>query len=150
MKISEKGKDLIKFFEGCRLETYKCSSNVLTIGWGHTKGVKEGQVITQEEADKLFSKDMEYYEEQVNNLHIEGLNQNQFDALVSFNYNCGIWNLKTSTLLVLVKANPKNPNIEYEFAKWRMGGKPLVVLPGLVKRRKYEADLYFSLAYVLK
>ena len=84
MKISEEGISLIKRFEGCRLEAYKCSAEVLTIGYGHTGGVKEDDTITQEEADKLLKADVFKFEKNVeDNVKVE-LNQSQFDALVAW------------------------------------------------------------------
>ena len=70
------------------------------------------------------------------------VSQHQFDALLSFTYNVGTGNLARSTLLKKVKANPKDPSIRGEFARWVYGGGKR--LPGLVRRRKMEADLYFS------
>ena len=73
MKTSEEGIELIKHFEGCRLEAYKCSAKVWTIGWGHTRGVKEGDTCTQEEADQEYlQKLLEIPEENFDKLH--GLN----------------------------------------------------------------------------
>lgn len=136
MKTSKNGIDLIKKFEGCVLSAYKCPAGVWTIGYGHTAGVKQGQVISQQEADSYLRNDLERYENYVKwNVRFP-LNQNQFDALVSFTYNCGIANLKTLV---------KNRNIEqigkaillYNKARGR-------VLPGLVKRRQLESELFFK------
>lgn len=93
MKTSNKGIELIKSFEGCHLTSYKCPSGVWTIGYGHTAGVGKGQNITQAQADAYLVADLAKYESYVNAL-IMKLNQNQFDALVSFTYNCGQGNLK--------------------------------------------------------
>ena len=99
MKISEEGISLIKRFEGCRLEAYKCSAEVLTIGYGHTGGVKEDDTITQEEADKLLKADVFKFEKNVeDNVKVE-LNQSQFDALVAWTFNLGVGNLRSSTML---------------------------------------------------
>ena len=146
MKLSETGKNIIKHWEGCELEAYysQCPSNVLTIGYGHTFNVKEGQIITKEQADKLFDNDIVAYEFQVKDLNLKGINQNQFDSIVSFVYNLGIGNFINSTLYKKIRKDPNDNDIELEFAKWRMGGSPLQVLPGLVKRRKMEADHYFG------
>ena len=97
MRISEKGLNLIKEFEGCQLDAYRCPSHVLTIGWGHTGDVYEGQSITQEQADSILINDMVEYEGYVNNCSELTFtpNQNQFDALVSFTYNCGQGSLNT-------------------------------------------------------
>lgn len=95
MKTSQKGKDLIVYFEGVRLNSYYCPAGVLTIGIGHTgPDVFEGQVITREQAFEMLEKDLIIYENAVNNLSLPfTLNQNQFDALVSFAYNCGCYTL---------------------------------------------------------
>jgi lysozyme len=99
MKISKEGLSLIKKFEGCELEAYKCAAGVWTIGYGSTKGVKEGDTITQEEADELLLHEMEEYEGYINNMVTVDLKQNQFDALVSWVFNLGSSNLSSSTLL---------------------------------------------------
>ena len=98
MKTSYRGVSLIKQFEGCRLKAYKCPAGVWTIGYGHTAGVKEGDIITQETAESYLRNDLVTYEKAVMNYDgIYHFNQNQFDALVSFTYNCGAGNLKNLT-----------------------------------------------------
>lgn len=98
MKTSSKGVSLIKQFEGCRLKAYKCPAGVWTIGYGHTAGVKAGDIITQETAESYLRNDLVTYEKAVMNYDgIYHFNQNQFDALVSFTYNCGAGNLKNLT-----------------------------------------------------
>ena len=94
MKTSNNGLQLIKNFEGCRLTAYKCPAGVWTIGYGHTAGVKQGMTITQEQADNYLKSDLVIYENHVNNLN-RSFNQNEFDALVSFTYNCGAGSLQT-------------------------------------------------------
>ena len=98
MRPSEKLMNAIKQFEGCHLKAYKCPAGVWTIGWGHTKGVQPGQVITQAQADSLLQGDLLDYVNLVNNLKLK-LTQGQFDALVAFAYNCGVGNLNKSTVL---------------------------------------------------
>ena len=94
MNISEKGLNLIKSFEGCVLTAYKCPAGILTIGWGNTKNVYEGMTITQAQADQFLVEDVQIYANAVNKYVSKfNLNQNQFDALVSFAYNCGIGSL---------------------------------------------------------
>jgi lysozyme len=140
MTTSFDGKNIIKKFEGLRLTAYKCSANVDTIGYGHTGGVKPGDVITQAEAERLLDEDLKKYEAAVN-AALDGLTQNQFDALVSFTYNVGGEAFRTSTLLKTVKANPQDSAIRREFMKWiNAGGKPN---EGIKKRREQEANLYF-------
>ncbi len=140
-KISIKGLDLIKQFEGCRLKAYRCPANVLTIGWGHTGDVKEGQVITQEQADRLLELDVLQFEVGVNNLVQHPINQNQFDALVSFAYNCGVGALSKSTLLKYVNLG-RFEEASNELPKWNKGGGK--VLQGLITRRKKERDLFLT------
>jgi lysozyme len=82
------------------------------------------------------------FERAVDSYCTDNLNQNQFDSLVSFAYNCGVGNLKSSTLLRKVNVNPNNPTIKDEFLKWTKGGGR--TLSGLVRRRTEEAQLYFS------
>ena len=91
MKISKKGIELIKKWEGCRLKAYYCPAGVLTIGYGHTgKDVKRGMVITESKAESLLVKDLEKFEKKVEKYNdVYNFNQNQFDALVSFAYNIG-------------------------------------------------------------
>ena len=152
MKASKSAYVLIHTFEGCRLHAYKCPAGVWTIGWGHTAGVNEGMTITREEANELLKKDVAILEDHLNyalGLDDAGrmpnglpISQHQFDALLSFTYNVGTGNLARSTLLRKVKSNPKDPSIRGEFSRWVYGGGKR--LPGLVRRRKMEADLYFS------
>lgn len=140
MKIGKEGLELIKKFEGCKLKAYYCPAKVLTIGVGHSgSDVKEGMVITQEQADNLLKKDLEKFEKGVEGALKVGVNQNQFDALVSFAFNCGLGALNSSTLLKkLNKGNYKAA--ASEFLKWnKAGGK---VLAGLTKRRQAEKLLF--------
>jgi len=148
---------LVKQFEGCKLKPYKCPAGVPTIGWGSTRypnGVRvsmKDPAITQAKADEMLLWDLHAFEADVTMLTKSVvLTQNKFDALVDFAYNCGSdididttpEGLGDSTLLKKVLANPNDPTIAAEFAKWNKGGG--VVLPGLVKRRKADSDLYFT------
>ena len=136
--------ELIKKFEGCRLKAYKCPAGVWTIGYGHTDGVKEGDVITLVEAENMLIEDLKIYRWQVVKATEKycHLNDFQIDALTSFNYNVGYGNLLKSTLLKKVRKDPNDASIRDEFKKWvYAGGK---VLQGLVRRREAEANLYFS------
>lgn len=147
MVISNKLKELVKEFEGCKLKAYKCPAGIWTIGYGNTqyengKAVKEGDIITLERAEQLLEIILIKFIQQVGELVKSNINQNQKDALTDFAYNCGVGNLKSSTLLKKVNADPKDKTIRAEFEKWtRANGK---VLNGLVKRRNAEANLYFS------
>lgn len=143
MKTNSLGIDLIKSFESLKLDAYLCPASVWTIGYGHTKGVEKGDTITEAEAIQFLKDDLHGFEVGVSTLVKTNLNENQFSALVSFAYNCGIKNLKNSTLLKKVNINPNDISIEKEFLRWtRARG---VVLGGLVRRRKAEAKLYFKL-----
>lgn len=139
MQISPAGIDLIKRFEGCRLSAYLDAIDVPTIGYGHTGGVKMGDVITQDQADAMLANDVQVRVNAVNAIVTKPVTQGQFDALVSFAYNCGVANLLHSTLMKMInrgEADSAGP----QFLLWsRAGGK---VLPGLVRRRQSEKDMY--------
>jgi len=144
MRTSESAKAKIKEMEGLRLEAYRCPSGVLTIGYGHTgTDVTKGMKITQARADALFDGDVARTERDVDMaLGMTNVSQCQYDALVSFTYNLGAGNLRKSTLLKKVKSYPGNPSIRDEFRRWVYSkGKRL---PGLVKRREWEASRYFG------
>lgn len=148
MEINKAGKDLIKRFEGCKLKAYKCPAGVFTIGYGNTffedgTKVKEGDVITQERADELFDIIINDFARMTDALVKSDVTENNFSALVSFTFNVGTGNLKKSTLLKKVNANPKDPSIRAEFMKWTRANN--VVLKGLVRRREAEAKLYEQL-----
>lgn len=139
--ISDAGICLIKQFEGCRLEAYRCAAGVPTIGYGHTSGVAMGTKITQEEADRYLREDLKSFEHAVNCALTRPVSQNQFDALVSFTYNLGAGALKGSTLLKLLNAGNIKGAAD-EFPKWnKAAGK---VLEGLTKRRMKERQLFLS------
>jgi lysozyme len=131
----------IKECEGCELTAYKCSAGVWTIGYGHIEGVKEGMKITQEQAEEYFKSDIMDYllpvQKEVGNI----CNANQIAALTSFAFNLGNAALKNSTLLKVIKKNPKEfIGIRSEFLKWIYAKKK--PLKGLKTRRGKEADLY--------
>lgn len=142
MRTSEKGIEFIKFSEGLLLKAYQDPGGVWTIGYGHTKAVKKGDQITEFMATEYLKDDLRTSEQAVNQYVTSNINQNQFDALVSFTFNLGPGNLKSSTLLKRVNANPNDPDIERQFKRWvYCSGK---VLKGLVKRREREANMYFG------
>lgn len=139
MKISQSAKEKMKQFEGLRLKAYRCPAGVWTIGYGHTAGVKDGDVVSPSEANALFEQDIAGFEKQIAALGLT-LNQHQYDAVVSFAYNVGIGNFSSSTLCRKIRKNPSDSTIPAEFKRWvYAGGK---VLPGLTNRRKWEAGRY--------
>lgn len=144
MKTSNKGIEMIKGFETLHLKAYMCPAGHYTIGWGHTKGVTATQHISLTQAEMFLSEDVKNAEVCV--LKIPGLAQNQFDALVSFVFNVGVQAFENSTLRRLVIANRNDKAIAGEFIRWKyatVGGRK-VVLPGLERRRKAEADMYIK------
>lgn len=136
MKTSSKGIALIKSFEGCRLQAYRDSVGVLTIGYGHTGDVKEGQVISQGFAEELLKADLTKFERNVTRYTPFEMNQNQFDALVSFAFNCGAGNLKK-----LVSGRNKDQVARKILEYNKAGGR---VLAGLTRRRQAERALFLS------
>ena len=139
MKTGTKGLDLIKFFEGLELEAYKCPAGVWTIGYGHTKGVQDGDKISAIKANEMLANELAEYENYVNSYVTVELNQDQFDAMVSWVYNLGGGNLKASTLLQVLNAADYD-GVPAQMLRWnKAGGR---VLEGLTKRRQAEADLF--------
>lgn len=148
MKTDIKGQQLIQQFEGLSLKPYLCPAKIPTIGYGNTfyedgKAVTMADApITKERAIGLFLSIVQPFEEQVSALLKKSVNQQQFNALVSFTYNVGRGAFMQSTLLKKVNANPNDPTIRDEFMKWvKVNG---AVFTGLVNRRKAESDMYFS------
>jgi lysozyme len=140
MKTGIKGIELIKKFEGCKLTAYKCPAGLMTIGWGNTyysngSKVKVGDKITQQQADELLLTLLPKYEKTVNNNIKVALTQNQFDALVSFCWNCG----SSNTLFSKVNSNASDLVLWWQTHYITGGGK---TLKGLVNRRKAESELY--------
>ena len=139
MNISNTGIDLIKHFEGCETEAYLCPAGVPTIGYGHIKGVQMGDVITETQAHEMLVEELDEYESYINDLVTVGLNQNQFDAMVSWVYNLGGGNLRASTLLKVLNSGDY-AGVPAQIMRWnKAGGK---VLEGLTRRRQAEADLF--------
>ena len=138
MKTSQNGITLIKNFEGLRLTAYKpvITEKYWTIGYGHYGAdVKKGMTITMQKAEEFLIQDLVKFENYVNNLK-RSFNQNEFDALVSFCYNCGEGNLK------LLCKNRTNPQIAQAILLYnKAGGK---VLEGLTKRRSAERELFLK------
>ena len=141
MRTSQSMIDEVKKHEGWRANAYICPAGVWTIGYGHTGTAKRGMSISKAEGERLLKKDLQVFENAIHRLVKVSLNQNQFDALVSFAYNCGAQALSQSTLLrVLNQGNYKEA--ANQFLRWTRGGGR--VLPGLVKRRKAEKELFES------
>ena len=139
MKIGNKGLEMIKHFEGLELNAYKCAAGVWTIGYGHTKGVQEGMVISEETANEMLVEELKEYENYINTLVTVELNQNQFDAMVSWVYNLCSSNLQARTLLKVLNAG-NYEGVPEQIMRWnKAGGR---VLEGLTRRRQAEADLF--------
>ena len=139
MNISQEGLSLIKKFEGCEYNAYKCAAGVWTIGYGHTKTAREDRLIIKSTADRLLAEDLAEFEEYVNTLVKVPLTQNQFDALVSWTFNLGPTNLTESTLLKKLNAGDYDA-VPDEIRRWNKAGGE--VLEGLVRRREAEAALF--------
>ena len=127
--------------EGLRLEAYEDAAGVPTIGYGHTKNVRMGDRISEYWAKELLREDIEEAEWQVKELGV-AKTEGQLDALVSFVFNLGIERLKTSTLLKVIRNGGSMQQIKKEFKRWVYGGGKQ--LPGLVKRREWEAKRFFE------
>jgi len=139
MYISEEGVALIKKFEGCELTSYKDSVGVWTIGYGHTKGIKRGMLITQVEATQMLEDELVEYCDYISDMVKVDLQQNEFDALVAWVYNLGPTNLASSTLLKELNAGNYSL-VPHEIKRWNKAGGQ--VLTGLIRRREAEALLF--------
>lgn len=153
MKTSQRGIDLIKRFEGLILHSYLCPANKLTVGYGHCgEDVSKGMVITESEAENLLKRDLKKFESKLNysisHDHI-ALNQNQFDACVSFIFNLGFSAFIFSTLYKKLKAGDYTGAAD-EFPRWVYitktvdGEKVKIKQKGLETRRKAERELFLS------
>ena len=148
MILDNKGYLLITKHEGLKLKPYLCPAKIPTIGYGNTYYSDGKRVtlldkdITKQQAFDMFKEIANRFAKRVDALVTSNINQNQFNALVSFAYNVGTGNFSSSTLLKKVNRNPDDLTIKDEFLRWnKAGGK---VLNGLTNRRNEEADLYFS------
>ena len=139
MTTSKSGKDLIKAFEGLRLDAYLCPAGVPTIGWGHTKGVRMGQRVTLQQAEDMLVSDLAPCERILNAMGVN-FRQEQFDALVSWIFNLGTGNFSTSTLRKRILNDASDEDIAREFTKWIYSNKK--ALPGLINRRVLEANMF--------
>jgi len=142
-KISQRGLDLIKKFEGLRLTSYQCEAGVWTIGYGSTgPDVGPNLTITEPEADALLRADVARFESYVNEQLKVPVNQNEFDALVSFTFNVGGYAFKSSTLLALLNDNTDRAIVAAEFLRWtKVRSK---VSEGLRIRREQEKALFLT------
>lgn len=136
MKTGQDGINLIKQFEGCRLEAYKCPAGIWTIGYGHTAGVKQGQKITQAQADAYLITDLQIYEQKVEKYAKYKWTQPEFDALVSFAYNIGSIDQLTAN-----GTRSKKEIAEKMLLYNKAAGK---VLFGLTRRREAEQELFMQ------
>ena len=141
MKTSDKLLNQLMVFEGLRLKAYRDAAGVLTIGYGHTKGVREGDRISPFWAQELLEKDVEECERAVKKLNV-ARTEGQLDALVSLAFNIGVERLKESTLLKTIRNGGSKAAITREFKRWvYAGGKRL---RGLELRREWEAKRFFE------
>ena len=139
MKISKEGIALIKKFEGCRLESYKCAAGVPTIGYGSTKGVDMNMTISVERAEELLLEDIQVFETEVSKAVEVPLHQHQYDALISWTFNLGGANLNASSMLKVLN-NGAYEDVPHQIKRWnKAGGK---VLEGLTRRRLAESLLF--------
>ena len=137
--MTDKGLDFIKRMEGCQLIAYQDEGGTWTIGYGHTRGVKEGDEISPYVANSLFQTDILGFEIQLDRLVRVDLEPNQYNALLSFIYNLGATNLRDSTLLQYVNER-KFELVPDEFRKWnKINGE---VSLGLTRRRELEAIMF--------
>lgn len=138
--IGNAGLELIKSFEGLRLEAYRCPAGKWTIGFGTTSGVYPGMKITKAQAEKMLIADCQKFADAVDNIQnvplTESLNSNQRDALISFSYNCGTGNLKK-----LCKGRTLEEIADALLLYNKANGK---VLAGLTRRRKAERELFLK------
>ena len=141
MKTTERLITQLKMMEGLRLTAYRDAAGVLTIGYGHTQGVREGDRISEYWANELLAEDVARVAVTVKELKV-ARTEGQLDALVSLAFNIGIEALKRSTLLRVIRSGGSKADIKREFRRWvYCKGK---VLPGLVKRREWEAKRFFE------
>jgi len=140
MKTGNRGKTIIKSFEKCKLAAYMpTADDVPTVGWGHTKNVKLGDKITEDQAEVFLCEDLEWVENCINKyVHVE-LTQNKFDALASLIFNIGCTNFRNSTLLRLLN---QGDDCSGQFLRWNKQGNQ--VLRGLTLRREEERRLFLS------
>jgi len=145
--VNDSGMELVKRFEGLKLNAYLCPAGIWTIGYGHTKGVAQGDRIDEIEANQLLADDLKACGEQVEKYVRVPLHDNQFAALASFVFNVGAGSLAASTLLRRLNSGDYDC-VPSELGKWVKATNPAtgrkVALPGLVRRRAAEGELWLS------
>lgn len=136
-QLQQSDLDKIKEFEGFSHTAYRCPAGVYTCGFGTTEGITSTTRCTREEAEKWLKRDLMPIEMYLNNMP-EVDTYPKFVSLCDFIYNLGIGNFESSTLYRKIKSRAPVEEIQAEFRRWvHAGGK---VLPGLVKRREWEAE----------
>jgi lysozyme len=144
-QLNDEGLDLIKQWEGLKLEAYLCPAGVWTVGYGHTDTTRPNMSISKSEAERLLRYDLDRFIKAVNNLVKVDLTDNQFAALVSFCFNVGEGAFKRSTLLRKLNTGDYDA-VPSELARWnKAGGK---VVQGLTNRRAAETGLWVRGAFV--
>lgn len=138
-QINDAGLKLVKEFEGYKDRAYLCPANVWTIGYGHTKGVRQGDRCTQLQATEWLIDDLEEASSMVRIYVMNDLNSNQYSALVSFVFNVGSGAFRRSTMLRKLNAGDYK-GAAAQFERWNKGGGK--VLAGLTRRRAAERDLF--------
>jgi lysozyme len=141
MKTTERLMTQLMMMEGLRLTAYRDAAGVPTIGYGHTKGVRMGDRISEDWARKLLRQDVAEVERQVKAMRVAS-SEGQLDALVSFAFNVGIGRLRRSTLLRLIREGGTKQQIQREFKRWVYAGGQR--LRGLELRREWEARRFFE------
>lgn len=138
--LNQAGIDLIKSFEGCKLQSYQDSGGIWTVGYGITgKNIGPGMTITQDQANQMLADRLNSTASMIDGMLAVVLTSNQFSAIVSLGYNIGIGNLERSTLWGLLQANQSGP-AALQFSRWdRVNGS---VLKGLQARRLAEQTLF--------
>ncbi len=137
--------EFLKPLEGCRLKAYRLKGDCWTIGWGHTGAkVHEGLIITQDEADAMFYKDLQNYGKAVDRNVTVGIDQNMFDALVSFVYNRGEGNFKKTRLLKLLNELKYKEAAEafLDTENWKFSKFSEQIQQSLYNRRLKEKNLF--------
>ena len=149
LKTSIEGVVFIQSFEGFSFDSYLCPAGKWTIGWGSTRGITKDMTVTREAATRMFLDDLKNCENDVKELVKVRLSQCQFDALVSFVYNCGPTSLRVSTLLKALNTGDY-VSVPLQLARWvkikdKFGNH--VASAGLIRRRKAEGAIFSNGIY---